>query len=242
MVDTDRCMNAGASLLWLTLTDAMVDTMTDAWTLGSLLWLTPTYAWILEVNAMVDTDRCMNLGGQCYGWYWQMHECWRWLILTDAWMLGDQCYGWHWQVHESWRSMLWLILTDAWMLGDQCYGWHWQVHESWRSMLWLILTDAWMLEVADTCQMHECWVINAMVDTDRCMEEGMVKLMEKNLILCHAEADAINIYARRTDSFHLMYEPPRDKTNKMTVRPANSDQHGHPPSLFRVFAVRSMGS
>ena len=37
------------------------------------------------------------------------------------------------------------------------------------------------------------------------------------------------------------YEPPHDKTNKMTVRPAK-DQPGHPPSLIRVFAVRLMGS
>ena len=37
-------------------------------------------------------------------------------------------------------------------------------------------------------------------------------------------------------------EPPHDKTNKMTVRPAKTDQPGHPPSLIRVFAVRSMGS
>ena len=37
-------------------------------------------------------------------------------------------------------------------------------------------------------------------------------------------------------------EPPYDKTNKMTVRPAKTDQPGHPPSMIRVFAVRSMGS
>ena len=29
------------------------------------------------------------------------------------------------------------------------------------------------------------------------------------------------------------YEPRHDKTNKMNVRPANSDQPGHPPSLIR---------
>ena len=39
------------------------------------------------------------------------------------------------------------------------------------------------------------------------------------------------------------YEPPRDKTNKITCAPSeDSDQPGHPPSLIRVFAVRSMGS
>ena len=38
-------------------------------------------------------------------------------------------------------------------------------------------------------------------------------------------------------------EPPHDKTNKMACAPnENSDQHGHPPSLIRVFAVRLMGS
>ena len=38
-------------------------------------------------------------------------------------------------------------------------------------------------------------------------------------------------------------EPPHDKTNKMTCAPKeDSDQPGHPPSLIRVFAVRSMGS
>ena len=37
----------------------------------------------------------------------------------------------------------------------------------------------------------------------------------------------------------LPYEPPHDKTNKMTCAPsADSDQPGHPPSLIRVFAVR----
>ena len=39
-----------------------------------------------------------------------------------------------------------------------------------------------------------------------------------------------------------LLEPPRDKTNKTTLRAADSDQNGHPPSLIRVFAVRSMGS
>ena len=39
------------------------------------------------------------------------------------------------------------------------------------------------------------------------------------------------------------YEPPRDKTNKVTCAASkDSDQPGHPPSLIRVFAVRPMGS
>ena len=39
------------------------------------------------------------------------------------------------------------------------------------------------------------------------------------------------------------FEPNHDKTNKRTRVPSeDSDQSGHPPSLIRVFAVRSMGS
>ena len=39
------------------------------------------------------------------------------------------------------------------------------------------------------------------------------------------------------------FEPPRDKTNKMACAPSeDSDQPGHPPSLIRVFAVRSVSS
>ena len=39
------------------------------------------------------------------------------------------------------------------------------------------------------------------------------------------------------------FQPPLDQTNKMTYAPSeDSDQHGHPPSLIRVFAVRPMGS
>ena len=39
------------------------------------------------------------------------------------------------------------------------------------------------------------------------------------------------------------YEPQRYKTNKMTCAPSEvSDQPEHPPSLFRVIAVRTMGS
>ena len=39
-----------------------------------------------------------------------------------------------------------------------------------------------------------------------------------------------------------VFEQRHDKTNKMSVRPAKTDQPGHPPSLIRVFAVRSAGS
>ena len=41
----------------------------------------------------------------------------------------------------------------------------------------------------------------------------------------------------------LPFEPPHDKTNKMACAPSeDADQPGHPPSLIRVFAVRSMGN
>ena len=38
------------------------------------------------------------------------------------------------------------------------------------------------------------------------------------------------------------YEPPHVKINKMTAHSKDKDQPGHPPSLIRVFAVRSIGS
>ena len=44
-------------------------------------------------------------------------------------------------------------------------------------------------------------------------------------------------------SFKTGYEAHRDKTNKMACAPCeDSDQLGHPPSLIRVFALRSVGS
>ena len=40
-----------------------------------------------------------------------------------------------------------------------------------------------------------------------------------------------------------VFEPPHDKTNKMTCAPSgDSDQPGPPPSLIRVFTVRAIGS
>ena len=51
------------------------------------------------------------------------------------------------------------------------------------------------------------------------------------------------ICAAYLDSRKKHFEPPNDKTNKMTCVPSeDSDQPGHPPSLIRVFNVRSMGS
>ena len=41
----------------------------------------------------------------------------------------------------------------------------------------------------------------------------------------------------------LIIGAPHDKTNKVACAPSeDSDQPGHPPSLIRVFAVRSVGS
>ena len=45
------------------------------------------------------------------------------------------------------------------------------------------------------------------------------------------------------NNFTTIFKPLHDKTNKMTCAPSeDSDQPRHPPSLIRVFAVRSMGS
>ena len=39
------------------------------------------------------------------------------------------------------------------------------------------------------------------------------------------------------------FEPPHDKTNKITCAPSeDSDQPRHPPSLITVLALRSMGN
>ena len=45
------------------------------------------------------------------------------------------------------------------------------------------------------------------------------------------------------DSRKKHFEPSHDKTNTMIFVPSeDSDQPGHPPSLIRVFALRSMGN
>ena len=57
----------------------------------------------------------------------------------------------------------------------------------------------------------------------------------KNVMKC--------ICAAYVDSRKKHFEPPHDKINKMISVPSDdSDQPEHPPSLIRVFAVRSMGS
>ena len=62
----------------------------------------------------------------------------------------------------------------------------------------------------------------------------------------------IMVYVVRHSFLHLLnallhgkitifiFEPPHEKTNKMTCVP--SEDSGNPPSLIRVFAVRSVGS
>ena len=57
----------------------------------------------------------------------------------------------------------------------------------------------------------------------------------KNVMKC--------ICATYVDSRKKHFEPPHNKTNKITFVPSeDSDQPGHLPSLTRVFVVRSMGS
>ena len=51
------------------------------------------------------------------------------------------------------------------------------------------------------------------------------------------------ICAAYVDPGKKHFEPPHDKTTKMTFVPSEySDQPGHPLSLIRVFAVHSVGS
>ena len=58
---------------------------------------------------------------------------------------------------------------------------------------------------------------------------------KKNVMKC--------ISAAYLDLRKKNFEPPDDKTNKMTFVPSeDSGQPGHPLSLIRVFAVRSVGS
>ena len=68
---------------------------------------------------------------------------------------------------------------------------------------------------------------------------------------CRARSDLYQLSEKEKNKhFQLIvevilfsYEPPHDKTNKMICAPSKeSDQPGHPPSLIRVFPVRSMGS
>ena len=64
-------------------------------------------------------------------------------------------------------------------------------------------------------------------------------------VLNHVKSSLVIIFLIIKNSIYCMsgcsslFEPPYDKTNKMACAPSkDSDQHGHPPSLIRVFAVR----
>ena len=64
-----------------------------------------------------------------------------------------------------------------------------------------------------------------------------------DFILQNVEKKIKCICAAYLDSRKKHSEQPHDKTNKMIFAPSeDSDQPGHPPSLIRVFAVRSVGS
>ena len=52
----------------------------------------------------------------------------------------------------------------------------------------------------------------------------------------------IKVRCQTTEQCCIAIEPPHDKTNKMACAPnEDSDQPGHPPSLIRDFALRSVG-
>ena len=86
-------------------------------------------------------------------------------------------------------------------------------------------------------------------------EKGLVSLLTVYLFVrvCGISFSALPLVMRgglqfllvtlTEDLFIVSFEPRRDKTNKLTCAPSeDSDQTGHPPSLIRVFAVRSVGS
>ena len=59
----------------------------------------------------------------------------------------------------------------------------------------------------------------------------------------HSRQPSSSFRVSTAQTVQNIIEPPRDKTNKMICAPSeDSDQLGHPPSVVRVFAVRSMGS
>ena len=62
-------------------------------------------------------------------------------------------------------------------------------------------------------------------------------------ICCLAWEECASLFAGPLLVWPHANEPAHDKTNKMTCAPSeDSDQPGHPSSLIRVFAVRSIGS
>ena len=54
----------------------------------------------------------------------------------------------------------------------------------------------------------------------------------------HKQIVGIKLAKMVKHAISIKHEPPHDKTNKISCTPSeDSDQPGHPPSLFRVFAV-----
>ena len=67
----------------------------------------------------------------------------------------------------------------------------------------------------------------------------MVKLKTQLLQLSRVSINVMIVQTRPCKIIELSH----DKTNKVACAPSvDSDQPGPPPSLIRVFAVRSMGS
>ena len=59
---------------------------------------------------------------------------------------------------------------------------------------------------------------------------------------CAPSNDSEALLVSTKNTFCMRNDPAHDKTYKMACAPSNdSDQPGQPPSLVRVFAVRSVG-
>ena len=68
----------------------------------------------------------------------------------------------------------------------------------------------------------------------------VVRIWLKQVFSWHGSDDTCTSL---TLTFSLSFEPPHDKTNKMTCAPIeDSDQPGRLPSLITVFTVHSVGS
>ena len=74
------------------------------------------------------------------------------------------------------------------------------------------------------------------------LTSNMVHKAHLQLYTCTYIVMSIILAKMHCQALHTLttaYEPPHDKTNKMTCAPSeHSDQPGHLPSLIRVFAVR----
>ena len=78
---------------------------------------------------------------------------------------------------------------------------------------------------------HRCSIWNLTLIGPVVSEEKMFKECGRRRTTIELPKVTIIIFIQK-------FEPPNDKTNKMTCAPSeDSDQPGHPPSLIRVFAV-----